>query len=356
LDGLRFFAFLLVFFHHAPLLDVPLFRSLNEYGWIGVDLFFALSAFLFVKILAKEFARTGSISIGKFYIRRGLRIWPLYFLFCFMKIFLGRQFGREYWFSWRTFGLFTFTDNIFTAVKGYNPIPFTGHLWTISYEEQFYLIIPVLLLFLFRGRRARAVLFLSSCALLLVLVRAVFICLRVPHPAIWVLPCTHFEAILLGIVVGLGGYEVLLGKVPAWVVLMAGLGLAWLITCLPPMEIISWRMTLPYALVGLSTSLVVYFVFRVGKEPGMRWLSSRPLVYLGKISYGLYVFHPLGIGYGTRMANHASTWAASPFRNLAVWLVSLGITIALASISYRLIEKPFLKWKKRFEIIPSRPA
>ena len=126
--------------------------------------------------------------------------------------------------SARAVSLFTFTDNILTAYSGYNPIHLTAHLWTISYEEQFYLVIPVLLLFLFRSSRARVVTCLLASAAVLVVVRAVLIhLLRTPHPAIWVLPVTHFESIILGIVVGLGGFDVLFSRIPAILVLTSGL-------------------------------------------------------------------------------------------------------------------------------------
>lgn len=82
LDGLRFFAFLLVFVHHHILLKkVPIFSILHTEGWVGVDLFFALSAFLFTKLLIAEYNKTKTISFRKFYIRRIFRIWPIYFLF-----------------------------------------------------------------------------------------------------------------------------------------------------------------------------------------------------------------------------------------------------------------------------------
>jgi peptidoglycan/LPS O-acetylase OafA/YrhL len=247
LDGLRFIAFLLVFIHHAPVLNFSALRFIKDFGWIGVDLFFALSAFLFVKILAKEFEKTGTISISKFYIRRGLRIWPIYVLFCLFLVVVAvtRQVSVGVslpFFPWRVLGLFTFTDNIFSAFKGYNPIPFSGQLWTISYEEQFYLVIPIMLRYLFKSRGSRVVLLLSALAVLFFIIRSVLIYQKTPHPAIWVLPMTHFESILLGIVVGLGGYEKLLSKVPAFLVLMVGLFAGWCMTLLGNVDSINWSL------------------------------------------------------------------------------------------------------------------
>jgi len=359
LDGLRFIAFLLVFIHHAPAPDQPAVNFIHTFGWIGVDLFFALSAFLFVKLLSKEFHRTGTISAKKFYIRRGLRIWPLYYMFCIVMMLPIDFFGPVNFVSSRAVGLFTFTDNILTAHSSYNPIHITAHLWTISYEEQFYLVIPVLLLFLFRSSRARVVTCLSASAAVLVVVRAVLIhLLKTPHPAIWVLPVTHFESIILGIVVGLGGFDMLFSRIPAILVLTSSLFSGWLMTQLGPIEEIRWNLMITYPLIGLSTSLIVYFVFRTGKAPWMKWLSFGPLVYLGKISYGLYVYHLLGFFLGFQLLERQPLLQSGLLhsRYVAFCLTSLSITIAISSASYLLIEKPFLRLKKRFEVIASRPA
>lgn len=82
LDALRFLAFLLVLLHHAPYTEkIPIWVILHNYGWIGVDLFLCLSAYLFTKLLYVEYQEKGNINIGFFYLRRMLRIWPLYFFF-----------------------------------------------------------------------------------------------------------------------------------------------------------------------------------------------------------------------------------------------------------------------------------
>lgn len=356
LDGLRFIAFLLVFIHHAPALGHPAWRFFHEFGWIGVDLFFALSAFLFVKLLSKEFDRTGTICIWKFYVRRGLRIWPIYALYCLFVMALAAGAGEVRFCSWRGLGLLTFTDNVLSALRGYNPIAFTEHLWTISYEEQFYLFIPLLLLFLFRSSRARDAEFLGGLAAGFLALRAALIWLRVPHPAIWVLPVTHFESILLGIVVGLGGLDRILARMPALLVLAVGLFCGWLMTRMGSVETIGWSLMATYALIGLCTSLVLYFVFRTGQARGMKWLAFGPFVFFGKISYGLYLYHLLGLALGRQLVRHFLPRSHVPMSEAAaVFAAALGLTIAIASVSYLLIEKPFLKLKKRFEIIPSRP-
>jgi len=354
LDGLRFFAFLLVFVHHAPPLRT--LSLLNSHGWIGVDLFFALSAFLIVTLLAKEHRQTGGIRIRDFYIRRGLRIYPLYLVYCLAMMALAGFLGALPFLSWRAIGLLTFTDNLISAFRGYNPIPYAAHLWTISYEEQFYLFIPLLVPFLFKGSRLRAFTAMVAVAAVFTLARSLFIYLQIPHPAIWVLPITHFESIMLGVVVALGGFDRILSRIPSWLVLTAGLLAGWLITRLGNVQEVSWRLMLIYPLIGISTSLLVYFVLRTGKTRWMRWLSSTPLVFLGKVSFGLYVYHLLGLDLGARLVSSIPGLAAVSSRGLLVMLASLLITIAIASASYLLLEKPFLRLKSRFQVIASRPA
>lgn len=101
----------------------------------------------------------------------------------------------------------------------------------------------------------------------------------------------------------------------------------------------------------------MYFVYRTGKSRWMKWLSFAPVVFLGKISYGLYVYHLLGIYLGFMVVKKLTILAGIfHSNNLAFFIVSLCITVAAAIGSYQLIEKPFLKYKKRFEIIASRPA
>ena len=92
LDSLRFFAFLLVLVHHAPYVKyIPLWKELSLYGWMGVDLFLALSAFLFARLLFVEHQEKGNINIGYFYLRRALRIWPLYFMFATVMLIVTIQ-------------------------------------------------------------------------------------------------------------------------------------------------------------------------------------------------------------------------------------------------------------------------
>lgn len=354
LDGLRFFAFLLVFIHHAPRINLPVLGQLHDIGWIGVDIFFALSAYLFVMILRKEYQRKGRINLLLFYTRRLLRIWPLYMVFCLAMIWVTLNQGAVTHTSlgWRFIGLLTFSDNLMAAFKGYNPIAYSAHLWTIAYEEQFYLVIPLLLSYLLGSQASHVTKLLIGLAVVGLSARAVMIWLAIPHPAIWVLPVSHFESILLGIAVGLGAFDAIFSRLPVMAPIILLGACLWMLLMLPPISTISWHLMSTYILVGLISSLALYVVCRTNRLIWMNFLQSKTLVFLGKISYGLYVFHFLGLAIGRYVVVN---WL-SVQNGFSHFLISLTITVMLAIISFTLLERPFLKLKKRFEIVHSRPA
>jgi len=353
LDGLRFFAFLLVFIHHHSLFaKIPYLSILNTNGWIGVDLFFALSAFLFTKLLIAEYNKTKTISFKKFYIRRIFRIWPIYFLFIgfsvalyfFIKGSIENSIGI------RIIGLFTFSDNIMTAIYGYNPMPYVAHLWTITYEEQFYIFIPIIILLLVRSSVKTKLISLISVFILFNVIRFALIANKVPHPAIWVLPITHFESIVLGIAIGFGGFDILLKRIKPLLVGLIGIIFFVLLCFLPNINNISNWLNVSYSFVGISTSMVL---FSVSNSNCLKKIFSRELfVFLGKRSYGLYLYHLLGNGVAAYIIKHITIL---PSNLLASFLYSLTFTIIVSIISYKIVETPFLKWKKKFEVIISRP-
>ena len=137
LDGLRFCAFLLVFLHHSPVFPggSRAAASVKDMGWVGVDLFFVLSAYLLIALLQREHAATGAIDFKKFFIRRALRIWPLFYVYvaaCFVH-FVATDGEDLTKITGRTIGHLFLVDNFFSAFSGeYNPLNFTLHLWTCS--------------------------------------------------------------------------------------------------------------------------------------------------------------------------------------------------------------------------------
>jgi len=358
LDGLRFLAFLLVLIHHSKYSkSIPIWGSLHDYGWIGVDLFLCLSAYLFTKLLFVEYKEKGNINIPYFYLRRILRIWPLYFFF--FGIMLAYSIFIKGWHTdtlIRSLGLLTFTDNLFTMAYGYNAaIAFSAHLWTISYEEQFYLVIPWALRILYQLKKATLVYTFGITMLLGISIRAMFIYYRIGHPDIWVFPFTHFESILGGLIIGLGVFDEYLNRIPGWLSFIAGLIAFWLVSILPNVNAIQWRLMLTYPLVGIGASLILFSALRGGLGPLSILLRNKGLSYLGKISYGLYVYHLIGIRLSSNLV-HAFVSSEPRFVDPIVMLLSsLIVTVIISALSYQILEKTFLRIKDRFTLIYSRP-
>lgn len=353
IDGLRFFSFLLVFIHHHNLLkNIPYLSAIRDYGWIGVDLFLVISAFLFTKLLVFECLANGKISFTKFYIRRVLRIWPIYYIFISITILyfyiVNGKISLKILF--RIVGLFSFSDNLITAVEGYNPIFFTPHLWTISYEEQFYIFIPIII---FLAIKSKLKIQLFSLVFIFVIfngIRFYLLTESISHPAIWVLPITHFESIILGIVIGFGGFESLTKKLPTILLLLFGILSFILITKLPKIESGSFYSSVSYSLIGACTSLI--FVSVLENKILKNIFSKELFIFLGKRSYGLYLFHLSGIS----LANYTvSNLIKISSNSIASFFLALFYTIVLGIVSYKVIETPFLKLKRKFEMVLSRP-
>jgi peptidoglycan/LPS O-acetylase OafA/YrhL len=210
LDFLRFLAFLAVFIQHSLHQSaqayiahgVPQFAALwmaavPISGAYGVDLFFVLSAYLITELLQREFASTGKVDIRSFYIRRVLRIWPLYFFFLGVCVLLSR-FGIAGEHLKITYVLaFVFlAGNWICAFQGY-PNSVAAPLWSVSLEEQFYLTWPVLL----RILHVKRLMQVAICMIVLSSVsRLALLLLGVKHPGVWCNTFARLDPIGCGII------------------------------------------------------------------------------------------------------------------------------------------------------------
>ena len=358
LDGLRFIAFLLVFIHNAnPILKGTFRETFSAYSWFGVDLFFCLSAFLITKLLMTEHGQTGKINIQNFYIRRILRIWPLYFFYIIVgTIIIAPMAGRNINIPGHLASLATFTFNFAYLSLHFSPISIFIHLWSISHEEQFYAIIPWFLRKLSSLQEKTKwivllILFLAGSA-----IRAVLIYFKFPSLWIYFLPFTHFDSMLGGLAIGLGLLDKPLGKYQGRV-LFAGILFISMIFLLPNIDVTRWGLMFTYPLVGYGMSLIVFSAIKKEHSFLGGALTNKTIVYLGKISYGLYVFH---FSVFTLAVSLISKWVEVqqlpyPRYTFLVMLIGFLITVIFSFASYNILEKPFLKLKERFGFISSRP-
>lgn len=354
LDGLRFFAFLLVFLHHHPYINqLSSLKFLHDYGWIGVDVFFVLSSFLLTRLLFTEFQASQAIQYKKFYIRRIYRIWPLYFFFTFLSVGIylmtHDSISQAIW--WRIAGLLGFSDNIFTALQGYNPLPYAAHLWTITYEEQFYLLIPFMMFGLLKTSvQIRSMIF-ASIFISLSMIRYLLIQKGLAHPAIWVLPFTHFESMAFGVVLGFGGFEHLTKRIHPLIFGFLSVAAFAGICLLPNLDHISNWLMASYLLSGLATTCLFLSVYH--SKLLKKIFGFKLIAFLGKRSYGLYIYHMMANELSAQIVTRQDVLPRSMAS--AFWL-SLFLTIVISIFSYMALERPFLKLKYKFEVIHSRPV
>jgi peptidoglycan/LPS O-acetylase OafA/YrhL len=349
LDALRFAAFLFVFVRHTtPNTPEPWARlhlgggaammaRVSQAGAFGVYLFYVLSAFLITLLLLREKQAFRRVHVRAFYVRRVLRIWPLYFVFLgFAAIFAYVTGIPVHWASSLYYVCFLANWGQLFATPWMSPV---GHLWSISVEEQFYLLWPPVVAC--AGRRG-----LLIAAGIMIATACIVIPLG-PHG--WNFDFTSsfssFTAMAFGIALAcvIDNREIRL-PVPRAVVFSGGL-VCWYAAIAAGLGDDTLRSLVGLLLVNVGSTLML--LAALGTSPG------RLIVHLGKISYGLYVYHVLVIAIvDTLVAKHRLALAWYPL----ILMVELAATIAIAHISYRLLEAPFLRVKERFTFIGSRPV
>lgn len=368
LDGIRFVAFGLVFLHHYPALAPflswesvrPAVATFQELGWLGVHLFFLLSGFLVTELLRREVLTFGALNLGAFYARRALRIWPLYYFALFvgfivvpaLALFPGNEWGglaHRHLVAIHFVPFVLFMGNLSTILSSWPTSPVLSPLWSIAVEEQFYLVWPVLIAL---NPRPRALVrWLLALVVMGPVFRFAFRGLGLGAMTVSLNPFCLVDTFAFGALLSLT-----LGHVKAETLKkfrpLAAVGILlvpFALYCARGNRVFTWHGTWIDTLfyVGLFSSL---FTVLTTNGPASKILGSRPLAYLGKISYGLYVYHYF-------LMSLVDKWVPAP-ASLMAWTVRLAgilcLTVIVATLSYFLLEMPFLRWKDRFTRIPSR--
>jgi peptidoglycan/LPS O-acetylase OafA/YrhL len=371
LDGLRGVSFSAVFLHHAIPTGIPALSAIGAAGWGGVSFFFVLSGFLVTWLLLREEDRDaaaggpGRFRILRFWARRALRIWPLYFLALAVAFFLLPQFAHPWCFGPSIVGgaasgtllreqhgwtapLFLFNWSIlrhewFTYGFSFNA------LWSVSVEEQFYVLWPLVLLVV-PGRARRAV--ILSGIVLSAAWRTRMIWTESSYTSWYVHTGALADALLAGALLATSFRARGNAFGPVSPVLVAGVvaGLGFHVWAGLPGDrgplAESLRMALlPWVGAGLV---------RWALAPGLlaRAASSAPLRFLGTISYGLYVWHVLVIHVVRHLMEPLHVRSGGPLAS-GVWYVLAGVaafagTLLVAWPSFLWFERPFLRWKEKF--------
>lgn len=381
LDGVRALAVILVVLHHlGPLPARQSFASellgkVTSWGWIGVDCFFVLSGFLITRLLIQEKSVRGTISLPKFYLRRALRIWPLYYLALFVAfialplssanhhptiqewlsyvprasmpfILFAGNFGIIFDWKW----LYEF--NKLVTGLGTNMIcAILMPLWSIAVEEQFYLVWPWVMkkcpslkilgttaFFVIASGIAATVAIISTlpansnetlynyyylnsaCRLLPIMFGALLAIAHFSMPS-------KFEAV--------GKHGIKLAAVMT--VLYAAI-LFWL----PPIEKVTTLHALTFA--TSAATFAILLVLALAWKPFNSVFTNRVLVYVGKRSYAIYLFHVSCLWF-VRMficpILHIKVFTATEW--IVTALIGIPLTLLASELSWQLMEKHFLK-------------
>lgn len=334
LDGLRAVSIVLVLFSHlAGTRGFPVSTASGNFwafGELGVRVFFVISGFLITGLLLDELARAGHINLGRFYLRRTLRIFPPYYAFL-LFVFVAAVMGNMTLSPHDLTHAETYTSNYYS-----NRSWFVGHTWSLSVEEQFYLLWPAVLL-LAGTRRAfvGAALFVAVCPFI-----------RVGEWELWRAGGAgigmRFETVADSIAMGcvLAGVRPRLHQWRGYrrlqaskaFVLIPIAGMAANLTGQHPLVAFGAGMTIANVAIALT---IDWCVTRADTTVG-RVLNARPLVIVGWLSYSLYLWQQPFLNRSSQSA-------------LAAFPLNIMLAVTLAVLSYLLIERPSLRLRKRLE-------
>jgi peptidoglycan/LPS O-acetylase OafA/YrhL len=347
LDGIRGLGMLMVVIFHTMTYLVfsygPYGDSVLPGAFVAVDVFFALSGFLITSLLLEERRRTGEISMRRFYIRRGLRLLPaLYFTIAAFSAYvvLSGDVGFGDYIG-ATVKMLTYSSNFFIGDDQFLTQWF-GQTWSLSIEEQFYIVWPLVLialLYVFRGRPKAIIAVLVAVILAVVAWRIVLF----DHFGIWsdvyYRTDARIDQPLAGALLAvLMHYGIVSDKPRPWLGVL-GLG-GWMVAAFvaSPFEESYFQIVAPAILVAsLATILGVLH----GQGPAAVILALRPLQWLGRISYTLYLVH-VAIFFAVR--RHIT----DPDANIQRVIIANGAALLATLVVHRLVEAPALRLKDKW--------
>jgi peptidoglycan/LPS O-acetylase OafA/YrhL len=369
LDGIRGTAILAVmcyhfgFYHNSQGLLDNLWERVMSIGWVGVDLFFVLSGFLITGILLD--AKGSSGYFRNFYMRRVLRIFPLYYGFLVLAVWvMPHLVGRSQpeWAILRAhqFWLWSYLTNFLLArpTDWEKLAPGATHFWSLAIEEQFYLVWPAIVWLCSRKNLLRVSVAMMIAAPLL---RWLWIVRTGDWHGAYVLTPMRMDTLALGGAVAIlfRDHRAWLARVARWALLASAAGFVVMLAILG-----AWRdsdtttVVLGYSVFALMCAgLIADVVCNAG------WLRRvyeiAPLRFFGKYSYAMYVVHPFFrwvLLVKLRLAQRIPTWLGTELpARFAVLVLGCGLTSLAALASWHLYEKHFLKLKEFFPY-GKRPA
>jgi peptidoglycan/LPS O-acetylase OafA/YrhL len=361
LNGLRFIAAFLVIIHHIE--QIKSISNVENYygkipfidiiGKLGVVLFFVLSGFLITYLLLTEEHSFRKISIRKFYVRRMLRIWPLYFLIIILAFFVLPNidtfilpgFGKEVIYSNLLLKLFLyaiFFPNLVLSLLGI--VPYASHTWSIGTEEQYYLVWPIILKY-FKKHRIILMLFIIFSYLAFAKILSSEYSDILPYKnvveAFW--SSFNIDCMAIG-----GIYAILLFQKNIFLKLIQNATVFYMTITLVTFLMLN-GINIPYVHYEFYSVLFGIIILNFATNDKIKIsLENKLFNYLGNISYGLYMYHPIGIVLAL-----AISLSIDLTTNWLIYPLSFILTIILAGFSYKYFESFFLKLKGKFSNVLS---
>jgi peptidoglycan/LPS O-acetylase OafA/YrhL len=366
LNGLRFIGAFAVIICHIEFLkslhglpnimNYPFYK--NTSGHQGVILFFVLSGFLITYLLLNEFSEKSTIEIGKFYMRRVLRIWPLYYLMILISVFIVPivfsffEFSIKNGYTWNEMKFYLlFLPNLSKSMGHH--INGAVHLWSVGVEEQFYFIWPFIILWFRKWIFALLLLIFFSISLLPLFLDYVHVRTEMfsgseilyKQLAVFI-PHFKINSMAVGGLIAYVVYErknwlVFFMNDVVEVLVFFGTIILWSTgTIIPQFTDEIYSILFGIIILNIATK----------KNPLIK-LENRFFTFLGQISYGLYVYHWIIILaiieiLKQNLPNYNENILVV---NLILYTGSISLTVFISYLSYEYFEKPFLKIKRKFE-------
>ena len=352
LDGFRSIAFLMVFFAHCYILfdfgkaTVVTTILLKFFGLAntGVNFFFVLSGFLISYLILSENERFGKINIKAFYTRRVLRIWPVYFAVVFISLvlsFINRPFYNLHDASFWMIG--TFFTNFNLAGSGISSLPLTV-LWSVAVEEQFYLLLPILILLFSKRVFLAFPLFIIASLIFRFIFRHNIMYIEFHTISV----CSSlFVGCLCAYFVLFKGFSKLFVKIPQIAIIVVYA--AFFTMHLFRDKLFSFRGTTVWLYLIYSLFFAFFILEQNYSDRSFFKMSRfRLLTSMGKYTYGLYAYHMIFITIFMIFIPRYINPAGNYLIYFSIWAGALLLSFIFAKLSYAYMERPFLKLKEKF--------